>query len=159
MLRKGNCCFLIFLLLKLAFCYCGCLLLGLLKDYFLAFPRTWFQSLYWFGDLFWSHLEPKARVKLSRVIPGLRRFANFIHAFLQHHQRSLPKCKWIHMLVMVRLLGPWSHIFCVLGCSFVCLGKGFSWVLFSNLLWYSIVQYCLSFINQQFHDCHWSFPQ
>jgi hypothetical protein len=47
-LRKNNCCFLLFLLLKLAFCSCGCLLLGLLKDYFLAFPRTWFPSLYCF---------------------------------------------------------------------------------------------------------------
>ena len=36
----------IILLLKLAFCSCGCLLLGLLKDYFLAFYRTWFPSLY-----------------------------------------------------------------------------------------------------------------
>ena len=47
-LRKSNCCFLLFLLLKLALCSCGCLLLGLLRDYLLAFPRTWFLSLYWF---------------------------------------------------------------------------------------------------------------
>jgi hypothetical protein len=35
-------------LLELAFCSCGCLLLGLLKDYFLAFSRVWFPSLHCF---------------------------------------------------------------------------------------------------------------
>jgi hypothetical protein len=39
---------LLFLLFKLAFCSCGCLPLGLLKDYFLAFSRTLFLSLYFF---------------------------------------------------------------------------------------------------------------
>ena len=47
-LRKSNCCFLSLLLLELAFCSCGCLLFGLLKDYFLVFSRAWFLSLYWF---------------------------------------------------------------------------------------------------------------
>ena len=46
MLRKSNCCFLLFLLLELVFCSCGCLLLGLLKDYFLAFSRV--SSLFWY---------------------------------------------------------------------------------------------------------------
>ena len=36
-LRKSNFCFLLFLLLELAFCSCGCILLGLLREYFLAF--------------------------------------------------------------------------------------------------------------------------
>jgi hypothetical protein len=44
-LRKSNCCFLLFLLLELEFCSCGYLLLGLLKDYFLAFSRVLFPSL------------------------------------------------------------------------------------------------------------------
>ena len=35
-----NCFFLLFLLLELGFCSCGCLLLSLLKDYFLAFSRV-----------------------------------------------------------------------------------------------------------------------
>ena len=39
-LKKSNCCFVLFLLLKLGFCSCGCLLLGLLKDYYLAFSRV-----------------------------------------------------------------------------------------------------------------------
>jgi hypothetical protein len=43
---KSNCCFLLILLLELAFCSCGCLLLGFLKDYFLSFFKTWFRSLY-----------------------------------------------------------------------------------------------------------------
>ena len=47
-LRKSNCCFLLFLLLELAFCFCGCLLFGLLRDYFLACSRAWFLSLYGF---------------------------------------------------------------------------------------------------------------
>ena len=38
---------LLLLLLELGFCSYGCLLLGLLKDYFLAFSRVWFLSLYW----------------------------------------------------------------------------------------------------------------
>ena len=45
---KEKCCFLLFLLLELGFCSSGCLLLGLLKDYFLAFARTLFLSLYCF---------------------------------------------------------------------------------------------------------------
>ena len=39
-LRKSNCCFLLFLLLDFKFCSCGYVLLGLLKDYFLAFSRA-----------------------------------------------------------------------------------------------------------------------
>jgi hypothetical protein len=47
-LRKSNCCFLLFLLLESAFCSCDFLLLDLLKDYFLAFSSAWFLFLYWF---------------------------------------------------------------------------------------------------------------
>jgi hypothetical protein len=31
-----------------AFCSCGCLLLGLLRDYLLVFSRALFPFLYWF---------------------------------------------------------------------------------------------------------------
>ena len=36
-IKENNFWFLLFLLLELGFCICGCLLLGVLKDYFLAF--------------------------------------------------------------------------------------------------------------------------
>ena len=39
-IKENHCCFLLFLLLELEFCSCGYLLLGLLKDYFLAFSRA-----------------------------------------------------------------------------------------------------------------------
>ena len=39
-LRKNNCCFLLFLFLEVELCLSGYLLLGLLKDYFLAFSRV-----------------------------------------------------------------------------------------------------------------------
>jgi hypothetical protein len=38
---------LVFLFLELGFCSCSCLLLGLLKNYFLAFPKASFPSLCW----------------------------------------------------------------------------------------------------------------
>ena len=38
--NKNNCCFLLFLFLEFRFCSCGSLLLGLLKNYFLAFSRA-----------------------------------------------------------------------------------------------------------------------
>ena len=48
MLRKSDCYFLLFLLLEVKLCLCGCLLLGLLEeDYFLAFSRVYFPSLCW----------------------------------------------------------------------------------------------------------------
>jgi hypothetical protein len=42
-LKNCDCCFLLFFMLFL--CFCGYLLLGLLKDYFLAFLRVYFPSL------------------------------------------------------------------------------------------------------------------
>ena len=39
-LMLSNCYFLLFLLLEVELCLCGYLLLGLLKDYFLAFSRV-----------------------------------------------------------------------------------------------------------------------
>ena len=45
-LRKSNCCFLLFLLLELEFCSCGLFSLGLLKYCFLAFSQALFPSLY-----------------------------------------------------------------------------------------------------------------
>jgi hypothetical protein len=44
---EGDCCFLLFLLLGVELCLCGYLLLGLLKDYLLAFLRVCFPSLCW----------------------------------------------------------------------------------------------------------------
>ena len=38
-LRNSDCCFLLFLLLEVELCLCDYLLLGLLKDYLLAFSR------------------------------------------------------------------------------------------------------------------------
>ena len=82
-LRKSNCCFLLFLLLKLAFCSCGSLLLGLLRDYLLAFSRTWFLSLYFFSVIIFGRagfmerycvnfvLSWNTLVSLSMVIESL----------------------------------------------------------------------------------------
>ena len=36
------------MLLEFTFCSCGCLLFGLLRDYFIDFSRAWFLSLYCF---------------------------------------------------------------------------------------------------------------
>jgi hypothetical protein len=47
-IQEIYCCFLLSLLLQLAFCSCDSLLLGLLEYCFLAFSRTWFPSLYCF---------------------------------------------------------------------------------------------------------------
>jgi hypothetical protein len=38
-IKENYCCFLLFLLLELELCLCVYLLLGLLKDYFLAFSK------------------------------------------------------------------------------------------------------------------------
>ena len=43
-IKEKICCFLLFLLLVLGFCSFGYLLLGFLKDYFLAFSRVSFPS-------------------------------------------------------------------------------------------------------------------
>ena len=48
-LKKSDCYFLVFFLLKVELCSCGCLLLGLLKEgYFLAFSRVQLPSLCWY---------------------------------------------------------------------------------------------------------------
>ena len=58
-IKESNCCFLLFLLLKLGFCSCGFLLLGLLNDYFLAFNRAQILYLCWCFPLLSSEgLDP-----------------------------------------------------------------------------------------------------
>jgi hypothetical protein len=63
MLRKNDCYFLLLLLLEVELCLCGYLLLGLLKDYLLAFSRCGFPPcigvfylLFFLGLDLWKEL-------------------------------------------------------------------------------------------------------